>query len=715
MLHMPSMSANSPTPARPPELLAPAGSFDALQAALDAGSDAVYLGLKTLNARRAARNFSPDEFIRAVDLVHQRNARAYLTLNIDLAQRELGQAARILELAAQAKIDAVLVRDPALLALHPFYPAAEFHFSTQTCMASSADLQAAEDLGASRAVLARELTLSEIAAASAASRVQTEVFVQGALCFCISGRCLLSSWAGGRSGNRGACTSPCRVPWSIASAPAGTPLSMRDLCAVDRIEELRRAGVAALKIEGRLKTAAWVGKAVALFRRALDGEEGAKLLEEAKALGSYAGRQLTSAYLDGQRNELTALAEGRKSAGGPQPSPQSTAAEASDDQQDDGLFDFDLTVAERALACTLRCNERSIQWTMPRTVVHRAHKAVRVGSLLADLEGMVLHDCRLGRATTNDADFLLVPRAANALIERISSAVHQANRQPAEPAVRVELAEPVRQFLAQAASPDARSSANTLALGDAPDRVRLDARNVGPFLRAVRASGSLEMRPSAMIVENLTAHSLRKVLGLAQDVAVIAALPAVFFEEDIPAIRELLLACAGASLLVEVNSWGGWRLARQASLRMEGGPGLGVLNSLAAAALADRGIESATLSIEADRRQLEDVASAATVPLSMVVFGRPALLTSRAQLPREHLSRVFVDRREVKLVPRLERNLWTFRPPEPFDLRRVPNPRIRLAHLVVDLVASPDPGGEWLCGPDPDSRPFKFNYSRTLA
>ncbi|MGA2798119.1 MAG: U32 family peptidase, partial [Thermoguttaceae bacterium] len=125
------------------ELLAPAGDRAALEAALDAGADALYLGLRTLNARRRAKNFSPGEFVKAVETIHARGARAYLTLNIDLAQREIGQAARILELARQCRADAVLVRDPALLALRPEYPEIEFHMSTQTCMANTADVAAA--------------------------------------------------------------------------------------------------------------------------------------------------------------------------------------------------------------------------------------------------------------------------------------------------------------------------------------------------------------------------------------------------------------------------------------------------------------------------------------------------------------------------------------------------------------------------------------------
>jgi putative protease len=252
-----------------PELLAPAGDRECLDAALEAGADAVYFGLRMLNARRGAKNFVQDEIAAVVEAAHDRGARAYLTLNIDLSERELGQAARILELARQCRVDAVLVRDPALLAMKPHFPELEFHFSTQTCMTNSSDAAAAAELGISRVVLAREMSLGEIAAASSVPGVETEVFVQGALCFSVSGRCLLSSWAGGRSGNRGTCTSPCRVPWSLDGEPAQPFFSMHDLGAIDRLEELRLAGVRALKIEGRLKSARWVGGAVRLYRQAL--------------------------------------------------------------------------------------------------------------------------------------------------------------------------------------------------------------------------------------------------------------------------------------------------------------------------------------------------------------------------------------------------------------------------------------------------------------
>ena len=699
------------------ELLAPAGDFAALEAALEAGAGAVYFGLKTLNARRGAENFDQEEFIRAVHAAHARGARAYLTLNIDLSERELGQAARILELARQAGADAVLVRDPALLALRPECPELEFHFSTQTCMANSADVAAAGQLGAGRVVLARELTLAEIAAASAVPGVQTEVFCQGALCFCVSGRCLLSSWAGGRSGNRGTCTSPCRVPWEVEGQPAGTPLSMRDLATIHRLDDLRKAGVSALKIEGRLKTAAWVGQAVSLYRRALAGEDPRELAKAAEALGAYTGRESTCAYLDAQRDRLTGLAAGRApaaeeergtaacataSAEAVSPPDPATLLASDEPASDLPTYDLEINVEARGIVCRCSCAGFSADWTLPKTVIHRRHKAVSVEDLFARLDGETIQRHALGRQTTSDPAFLLVPRAANAMIDRIAAVIRRACKKLDE-LVRIELPGAVRDLLEK----DEPSGANRRALGDSPDRARLELRSLGPFVRSAR--------PEGVIVEGLTAASLKKALAASSGVPLVVALPPVFFEDEIPAVRSLLRAAKQARLTVEVNSWGGWLLAKQSGVRMESGPGLPALNSMAARVLKGLGLRSVTASVEADRRQLEDLTTHSPAPCSIVVFGRPPLATTRVRLPSDQIGKVFEDRRGVRIVAGLERGLCVFRPIEPFDLRNCANDRIRAAHLAVDLVGSDDPLGDWFDVPLPKDRRFRFNYDRSLV
>ncbi len=156
-------------------------------------------------------------------------------------------------------------------------------------------------------------------------------------------------------------------------------------------------------------------------------------------------------------------------------------------------------------------------------------------------------------------------------------------------------------------------------------------------------------------------------------------------------------------------------VAREAGVRMEGGAGMGVLNSLAGRVLHDAGMECVTLDVEGDRKQWEDVSESCPAPCSLVVFGRPPLLVSRAQLSKDQLlNKVFTDRRGVRVQSRMEGGLWVFRPTEAFDLRRTVNERIRVCHLVVDLVGSPNPAEEWLRTPQAGGKPFRFNYTRTL-
>jgi collagenase-like PrtC family protease len=223
------------------------------------------------------------------------------------------------------------------------------------------------------------------------------------------------------------------------------------------------------------------------------------------------------------------------------------------------------------------------------------------------------------------------------------------------------------------------------------------------------------VRPPGVIVEGLNAERVAAVRSVCRRIPWVAALPPVFFEQDVDEIRELLRACARLGVTVEINSWGGWWLAKEAGVRMEGGPSLPVLNSLAARHLGSLGLQSVTLSVEADRRQLQELAARCPLPSSLVVFGRPALMITRVALPDDYEGRVLMDRREVRVIPRRERGLWVLRPGDPFDLRDTHNDRIRVKHLVVDLVASPDPVQEWLQGGPRRGTGFRFNYDRTLA
>lgn len=300
------------------ELLAPAGGVAALHAAVRAGADAVYLGLDSFNARRNADNFTRETLGEAVRYAHLRNVAVYVTLNTLVLPSETRHALDAARAAAQAGADALIVQDIGLAdAVVREGWGIDLHVSTQMNVHNEAGVEAAARLGASRVTLARELSLAEVghlARAAAERGMEVEVFAHGALCVCYSGQCLLSSLVGGRSANRGLCAQPCRLPYALhregedeaLAAPGDHLLSPQDLCTIDMVGRLVDAGVASLKIEGRMKSPDYVHAVVGVYRRVLDrvlaGEEPAGATDEERhALAEAFSRGFTTAYLEGRR------------------------------------------------------------------------------------------------------------------------------------------------------------------------------------------------------------------------------------------------------------------------------------------------------------------------------------------------------------------------------------------------------------------------------
>lgn len=280
------------------EILAPAGTPEALAAAVRCGADAVYLGAKELNARRNAGNFDDAQLARAAAYCHARGVKVFLTLNTLARDNELAKAARIIELACMLHLDGLIVQDLGVAALaRRMAPGLFLSASTQMSVHTPAGLRFLAQAGFSRAVLARELSLEEIRRLLQDSPIELEVFVHGALCMSVSGQCYLSGLLGGRSGNRGLCAQPCRLPFS---APGGTgfDLSLKDLSVIDRLTQLREMGVASFKIEGRMKRPEYVAAAVSACRNALAGEDDPELQGQLRAVFSRSG--FTSGYFDGR-------------------------------------------------------------------------------------------------------------------------------------------------------------------------------------------------------------------------------------------------------------------------------------------------------------------------------------------------------------------------------------------------------------------------------
>lgn len=285
------------------ELLAPAGSMDALRAAVQNGANAVYLGCGSFNARQSAKNFTPQTLIEAVKYCHIRGVEVHLTLNTLVSDREMKEVAELIRHAAQNNIDAFIVQDLGVIQLcRQIAPKVPIHGSTQMTVHSLSGVMLCAAMGLKRVVLSRELSREEIRYICANSPIEIEIFGHGALCMCYSGQCYLSGMIGGRSGNRGRCAQPCRQSYGYSRWQDKYPLSLKDNCLVGYLRQLQEMGVASLKIEGRMKRPEYVATVTAVYRKALD--EGRVTQPMMDALMTAFNRQgFTDGYYTGKIGE----------------------------------------------------------------------------------------------------------------------------------------------------------------------------------------------------------------------------------------------------------------------------------------------------------------------------------------------------------------------------------------------------------------------------
>ena len=280
-----------------PEILAPAGSFDSLTAAVRCGADAVYLGGRELNARRNAANFSDEELAQAVEYCHARGVKVYITLNTLVRDDEMETAMNAVRCACDVKADALILQDIGLTSLiRKAAPDMPLHASTQTSVQTLDGIKMLADMGFCRAVLPRELSKKEIEKIAAQSPIELEMFVHGALCMCLSGQCQLSAVLGSRSGNRGLCAQPCRLPFA-SDGGTGHDLSLKDMSLIEYLPELAQMGVLSFKIEGRMKRPEYVAAAVTACKKSLAGESAAEYEHTLGAIFSRSG--FTSGYYNG--------------------------------------------------------------------------------------------------------------------------------------------------------------------------------------------------------------------------------------------------------------------------------------------------------------------------------------------------------------------------------------------------------------------------------
>ena len=582
------------------ELLAPAGSMEALRAAVCNGADAVYLGADTFNARMNARNFSAADLQEAVVYCHVRGVKVHLTLNTLVLDREMPRAAELIRLAASCGVDAFIVQDLGVVSLcRQLAPDVPIHASTQMSIHSLEGVMEAVALGCSRVVLARELPAEEIAHICKKSPVEIEVFVHGALCMCYSGQCYLSSVIGRRSGNRGQCAQPCRLPYGYGRFESTRyPLSLKDNCLVGELDELRRMGVASIKIEGRMKRPEYVAIVTRAYRTVLNG--GKLTPADLQELETAFSRQgFTDGYFRGQTGSDMF---GRRQEGEDTADLFASARATYEQGEPQRIGVRFYAMIRRGEPAQLAVEDPDgnlcrTRGPVPEQAVYRSLTPQDLEQQLKKTGGTP-YLCTAVRSSL-DPDLMLPASAINAMR---------------------------RDVIAELTAKRGRAAPARLNAYDEPPRY--DGIAGEPQLTiAVRTAGQitsrmLSMKPTVLYVplSELAEHpDLPQRVGVETQLA--AILPRVIWSGELaPVARQLRTVYEMGVRQVLAGNLGQLHIARAAGFAVRGDFGLNIVNSRAMRYLREQGLDSQLLSFELTLPQIRDISKA--VPAELLIYGR---------------------------------------------------------------------------------------------
>ena len=613
------------------ELLAPAGSMEALRAAVCNGADAVYLGADTFNVRMNARNFSAADLQEAVVYCHVRGVKVHLTLNTLVLDREMPRAAELIRMAASCGVDAFIVQDLGMVSLcRQLAPDVPIHASTQMSIHSLEGVLEAAALGCSRVVLARELPAEEIAHICKKSPVEIEVFVHGALCMCYSGQCYLSSVIGRRSGNRGQCAQPCRLPYGYGRFESTRyPLSLKDNCLAGELDELRRMGVASIKIEGRMKRPEYVAIVTRAYRTVLNGGKLTQAdLQELETAFSRQG--FTDGYFKGQtgsdmfgrRQESEDTADLFASA---------RATYEQGETQRIGVRFYAMIHCGQPARLAVEDPDGNLCRTygpVPEQAVYRSLTAQDLEQQLKKTGGTP-YLCTSVRSSL-DPDLMLPASAINAMR---------------------------RDVIAELTAKRGRAEKPHLNAYDEPPRY--DGISGEPQLTvAVRTadqitSRMLSMKPTVLYVplSELVEHpELRQRVGVETQLA--AILPRVIWSgELVPIARQLRTVYDMGVRQVLAGNLGQLHIARAAGFAVRGDFGLNIVNSRAMRYLREQGLDSQLLSFELTLPQIRDISKA--VPAEVLIYGRLPLMLMENCVIKNRTGTCTCQTGTVRLVDRV--------------------------------------------------------------
>ena len=608
------------------ELLAPAGSMEALRAAVQNGANAVYLGCGTFNARQGAKNFTPQTLTEAVKYCHIRGVAVHLTLNTLVSDKEIPDLIELIRHAASSCVDAFIVQDLGVVQLcRQIAPQVPVHGSTQITVHSLPGVLLCAAWGMSRVVLSRELSGEEIRYICRNSPIEIEVFAHGALCMGYSGQCYLSSAIGGRSGNRGRCAQPCRQSYGYGRWENKYPLSLKDNCLIPYLKDLEEMGVASIKLEGRMKRPEYVATITSVYRKALDTGKVTRSMVDS-LLTAFNRQGFTDGYYTGNigrpmfgiREDTTEdpnwLKEARQT------------YEAAENPLVPIRFDISISLTESLLTvtdpdghvCSVRGQGGEYARTQPLTKEALAQRLRKTG-------GTPYH-C-VGVSAYIDPGLILSAAAINGLRRDVLNQLTalRARRDP------VRLGKPLKLTHFSGSRNRPELTVQVTSREQVTDRM-------------------LKMEPSVLYVPvHLLAADPQWCKQLCSKVHVCAVLPRILHDAELSKLKQNLFTLKTLGVRdALVGNLGHLLPVRECGLAVRGDFGLNLYNSWAMNAARELELRSATLSFEMTLPQIRDVSKA--VPCELLVYGRLPLMVTENCLTQGRTGQCTCHLTPTKLV-----------------------------------------------------------------
>lgn len=586
------------------EILAPAGGYEAVEAAVFNGADAVYLGQQKFNARQSAENFDETVLKKAVDFCHQRGVKVYQTLNTLVFDDEMEDLQETIQTACRLQVDALIVQDFGVLSMvRKICPQFRVHGSTQMSVHTVEGARLMKQLGIKRVVLAREMTLEEIRQIIEQVDIEVEVFAHGALCMCVSGQCYMSAAIGGRSGNRGSCAGTCRLPFSVEKNPSGEryDLSLKDLCAAGQFEKLEQIGVTSLKIEGRMKRPEYVAAASKAYHGLNLGEK--PDFNQLRSVFSRSG--FTDGYLTNriQGDMFGFRSKEDVTAATPQVLAQLRETYHKEEPRFGARMEFSMKRGQPAkLTVKENGNQVSIEGEIPEEARNKPTTREMAEESLGKLGGTPYY---LASFTAQMEDGLILPK----------SKLNEMRRQAVEQLMELRCREPHWEYT----SVEIETLRSRM-----PRQMKLRAR----FRTAEQITTQmLEQLEACYLPADEVKKDLSRLLDYREKI-IIEPDRILFGREE--AQTELLkeLKAAGFSRLW-VSNPAHISIGNRLGFTLSGSSFLNIANTLSAECYAQLGLKETMLSVELTVGRIGQISPQPEMPLGMMVYGRLPLMVVR--------------------------------------------------------------------------------------